>query len=103
MTDIKDCVQQVTTQIKADPELYYAYQANIAMAFVDEMGRESEKGMTHNRERTHKIANQAAKNFLDLWCKDSKLERKKNIWGADIEDADAFCKSITKNAGPRDV
>lgn len=28
--------------------------------------------------------------------------RKTNIWGADIEESDNFCKRITRNAGPRD-
>lgn len=54
---------------KSEGSWYHSYQANIAMAFKDEFWR---KCPTHEHldlmdENTiHDIANQAAKNFLDL-------------------------------------
>lgn len=73
---MKDELKVVTEEIKNDPELYYAYQANIAMAFKDEMersGLHSPNPENHSilvtRQMLHEIANQAANNFLDLWIK----------------------------------
>jgi len=70
--DIKNEVQVVTNAIKNDPELYYAYQASIAMAFKDEWSN-------HNNDPSmrllvHEVANQAAKNFLDLWINHPRKE-----------------------------
>ena len=58
-------VQRVTELIKNDEELYYGYQSNIAMAFKDEYDRNTKK--YKNRQDIHKIANNAAKHFLNLW------------------------------------
>lgn len=85
---LPDAVKQVTKAIKSDPELYYGYQSNIAMAFIDMIDtsiaeykmRFGEPKENHsiqnknhlsimNRDSIHFIANQAAKNFLDMWCK----------------------------------
>lgn len=75
MTDIKDAVLEVTEAIKADPDLYIAYQANIAMAFYDEAHKykksiETDIGDYEMIEFNdlHELANNAAKRFLDLWC-----------------------------------
>ena len=57
----------ITEAIRNDSELYYGYQANIAMAFVDEYDRCSKK--YKNRMDIHDIASKAAKNFLDLWIR----------------------------------
>jgi hypothetical protein len=73
--EIKNAVQIVTQAIKNDPDLYYAYQANIAMAFKDEYDKEAYRASHDYLEGfkpeadIHEIANNAAKNFLDLWCK----------------------------------
>lgn len=56
-------------RLRNEPDLYYAYQANIAMAFKDEVGRLGPVTRAWNRELVHTIANQAAKNFLDLLIK----------------------------------
>ena len=71
----EEAIKVVTEEIKNDPELYYAFQANIAMAFKDEYAR-NEVRDAHDRlegfEPTldiHEIANTAAKNFLDLLIK----------------------------------
>ena len=63
----KKAVNVLTKAIKNDSELYYAYQANIAMAFKDEYDRCPAK--YKNQTNIHKIANIAAKNFLNLWIK----------------------------------
>jgi hypothetical protein len=57
---------------KAEGSYYYSWQANIAMAFKDEFCRKyeegGEKGAVYELEDLdiHEIANDAAKNFLDL-------------------------------------
>lgn len=57
-------IKHLTPQIGEDVELYYAYQANIAMAFFDAYYRNKKKYM--NREDIHRIANEGAKDFLNL-------------------------------------
>ena len=47
--------------LKKDKELYYAYQSNIAMAFQDAV-----TGAGYRFPDLHKLANDAAKNFLNL-------------------------------------
>ena len=64
--DIANEVTKVTEEIINDSELYFAYQSNIAMQFVDEFSRCNKK--YKNKKDIHKIANQAAKNFLNLWA-----------------------------------
>jgi hypothetical protein len=49
-----------------DEDYFYSWQANIAMKFIDEYNRH--EGYV-NRKHLHKIANQAAKNFLKLFMK----------------------------------
>lgn len=80
-------IQELIKNLKEDKELYYAYQANIAMAFKDEFNKAYEKqdnkGAIIQLEGLdiHEIANQAAKNFLDLLIQDdneSRLEVHKN-------------------------
>lgn len=65
--DVKEAVDTLTKALKEDPEYYYAWQANIAMSFVDEFKKQSktvEPGL-------HFIANQAAIHFLDLLMRSS--------------------------------
>jgi len=50
--------------LREDRGLYYSYQANLAMAFKDECSR-----MGYKFPDLHIIANEAAKNFLDMWIK----------------------------------
>lgn len=59
----------LTDAIKQDAALYIAYQANIAMAFVDAVARfrsQTNKRFLNRRE-LHQVANEAADNFLQLW------------------------------------
>ena len=52
---------------KSEGSYYYSWQANIAMSFVDEFNRQCENQPIHIiSQMVHKIANNAAKNFLDL-------------------------------------
>jgi len=68
---LPDAVETVTKAIREDKELYIAYQANIAMSFQDEFRRQmGQIGRNEAIENIHQIANNAAKNFLDLWCKE---------------------------------
>jgi len=53
---------------KSEGSYYYSWQANIAMAFQDEFWRTYNKeGFSENElNEIHTIANEAAKNFLNL-------------------------------------
>jgi len=70
-TKLQKAVKTLTKSLKKDPELYYAYQANIAMQFKDEYSRARKEraGGYINNEDVHQIANKAAKAFLDLLIK----------------------------------
>lgn len=74
--DFSEHIKALIEELK-DPEYYYSWQANIAMAFKDEIDR-AEKSMNikviNGREHIHDVANNAAKNFLDiLMCKYCEL------------------------------
>jgi len=70
-TKLSKAVKTLSKELKKDKDLYYAYQANIAMQFKDEYSRRrKEKNYDYiNNEDIHKIANDAAKSFLDLLIK----------------------------------
>jgi len=53
---------------KSEGSLYHAWQCNIAMAFKDEYSRAG-GDMDRRVLDIHHIANEAAKNFLDLLIK----------------------------------
>lgn len=65
---------------KSEGSYYYSWQANIAMAFYDEVRRQtSPKGKVYNMYddtfgdgALHEAANNAAKNFLDLLISQSE-------------------------------
>jgi len=65
--------KQLKQKIKIDKELFFAYQSNIAMAFIDAERWYCEKhnktSRQLNKEDKHTIANDAAKHFLDLLIK----------------------------------
>ena len=68
-----EAVAHLAAELKRDPDLYYSYQANIAMAFKDEFHRQAGQPgeVKHvNSDDIHEIANQAAKNFLNLLISD---------------------------------
>jgi len=62
-------IKELQNALNTDPELYYAYQANIAMAIKDEAYRAKKKKKYISAKDMHEIANQGAKNFLDLLIK----------------------------------
>lgn len=51
---------------KSEGSYYYSWQANIAMAFKDEIARMKIQRNYLTSEDVHQASNQAAKNFLDL-------------------------------------
>jgi len=67
-----EALKVVCGTLNKDTELYRAYKYNIAMAFKDEHSRQTE-GLDSEeigyKQDIHEIANQAAKNFLDLLIK----------------------------------
>lgn len=77
MTNIPEITEALCKALREDEEFYKAYQANIAMAFYDEWLDCSRKN-TYGEDISFDmhiiphnvildIANQAAKNFLDMW------------------------------------
>lgn len=66
---VADAMKVVVEELKNDPQYYYAWQANIAMAFQDEYSRHIFNDPP-DQEDIHKISNIAAREFLDrLTCK----------------------------------
>lgn len=65
--DIKKELDVIRKELQnpTDEGLYIAWHSNIAMAFVDACDKE---GIKH--EKLHDVANNAAKNFLNLLIKD---------------------------------
>lgn len=89
---IKDAVQTLITEIRNDSYFYYAYQANIAMAFQDAFWNYISQSVpagekvpvyspSLSRDNIHYIANEAAKNFLDLWTKPDPLNPQEALMG----------------------
>jgi len=67
INELRRSILVLTEALENDEELFYAYQANIAMAFFDEHRRNPKK--YKNIKDIHEIANNAAKNFLNIWIK----------------------------------
>ena len=67
--DISEAVKVLTDAIRNDKELYYSYQANIAMSFWDVYIHNTQTKYKNKKRDIHEIANTAAKKFLDLWSK----------------------------------
>jgi len=68
-----EAVSHLISELKKDEGYYYSWQANIAMAFKDEFHRQAGQPgeVKHvNSDDIHEIANQAAKNFLNLLISD---------------------------------
>lgn len=65
-------MKALTNQLLKDPELYFAWQSNIAMAFIDRVKfNEMIDGIpvtVFDPNNVHNIANEAAKHFLNLLC-----------------------------------
>ena len=68
---VAKAIERITTEMSLDKSpgsYYYSWQANIAMAFVDECHRLDPVTKKWDKEVLHRVANNAAKNFLDLLC-----------------------------------
>jgi len=68
MKNVKKEMKAVTNLLREDSNYYYGWQSNIAMAFYDECRRNS---VRINSSKLAKIANNAAKNFLDQLMRQS--------------------------------
>lgn len=64
-----EVLQKHLSEDKSEGSYYHAWQCNIAMAFKDEVNRLHPVTNRWNRDLVHEIANQAAKNFLDILIK----------------------------------
>lgn len=64
--NIRDAIKILTKALREDPDYFYTWQANIAMAFKDEIYMNP----AHFADEFdfHTISNTAAKNFLNLLC-----------------------------------
>lgn len=73
--DVGKAVAVLSHALATDPELYYGYQSNIAMAFKDEYSRYRKARLPNvemlpgESDGIHEVANNAAKYFLDLLIK----------------------------------
>lgn len=70
MSKISKAVNVLTNAIKNDESFYFSYQANIAIQFQDAAAnykRKNQKAHLSVKD-IHKISNDAAKAFLNLWC-----------------------------------
>lgn len=70
-TKMKEAMETLTSKLKNDSDYFQSWQSNIAMSYLDtesQYKKENDK-MFLSKEDKHKIANTAAKNFLDLLCK----------------------------------
>lgn len=61
-------LQKHLSEDKSEGSYYHAWQCNITMAFKEEFSRKVGKGLDLD-SNVHEIANQAAKNFLDILIK----------------------------------
>jgi len=68
--EISTAVSKLNEVLRTDREYYNAWQANIAIQFID--AYREEMCVTLSYDVLHKIANDAAKNFLDLLIKEEK-------------------------------
>lgn len=70
LTPYARALKQVRATLKKDPEMFYGWQANIAMAIYDEMERSRKaKGRSLNRKELHSAANAGAITFLQRLIK----------------------------------
>lgn len=64
-------MKELTNKLQKDEDLYIAWKANIAMAYIDcERWYKERTGKKHlNKKDKHNIANEAADYFLKSLCK----------------------------------
>ena len=73
---IKKAIKILIKELGKDKELYYGWQSNIAMAFKDKYYnyKKKEKKRWLNKEDLHKIANESAKEFLNLLIREGNKD-----------------------------
>lgn len=69
LKDKKCILPEIYDRVKSDKELWYSYQANIAISFSDELYnyKKKHKKQYLNQKDIHEISNNAANYFLGLW------------------------------------
>lgn len=75
--DKQHMISELQAKLKADPELFYAYQANIAMFVYDALMSAQRKKRQNGKHGTeylsnadmHKACNEGAVNFLTVLIK----------------------------------
>ena len=70
-TELSNAVKILAKHLNEDIDYWRSWQANIAMAVVDEYNRLDPMVQEFN---IHSIANTAARHFLDLLCKDASRD-----------------------------
>jgi hypothetical protein len=71
--EITKAIKVLADAMNSDHQYFYAWQANIAMAFQDEFNRElKENSDILSKETLHRISNMAAVNFLALLSREAK-------------------------------
>jgi len=70
MTELKEAISKLTTELKNDKEYRESWKANIAMSYKDnEYWYKKQTGKKKlNIDDKHIIANNAAEHFLKLLC-----------------------------------
>lgn len=68
---LEDAIKVLTKHLKEDEGYRLGWQANIAMTFVDMV---SFSDIEVDKQFIHRIANEAAINFIDILCMDVNKE-----------------------------
>ena len=71
--DVATAVKILTKELSMHKSFRAVYQANIAVAFQDTYAAALETNPS-NKINIHKVSNEAAESFLDLWIADSQGE-----------------------------
>lgn len=77
---VEKAVERITAEMikdKSEGSYYHSWQCNIAMAFRDEWERHDTSKYVKS-EHLHMVANNAAKNFLDLLCSQPTIQNQPN-------------------------
>lgn len=66
--DLQKSIDVVVKALKEDKDFYMAWQANIAMAMLDQICSDYDGAEGESYRLLHETANKGAKRFLDLFC-----------------------------------
>lgn len=69
---MKSPIKKLVKTLNKDEGYYEGWKANIAMSFYDSYNNAMKGKKYLNKKDIHKIANEAADNFLKLLCKNKK-------------------------------